>query len=508
MSNYINHDSLYEDSDYPSRRQAPRSSGAGGGTPKKRRRKKKGGLTVGRVIGMFFKVLGTLILIGLCTGALLCCFAAVYINEVIVPQAELNPDDFPMGENSVMLYKDKATGEYKELQTLFTVTKSVWVDFEEMPKYLIDATVAIEDKRFWEHPGVDWRRTAKAILAMFTGQDISGGSTITQQLIKNMTEYDETTVKRKILEIVRAVRFTQNPNNSKESTIERYLNIIPLGSGCEGVGAASLEYFGKPVSELTLAECASLISITNNPSKYGPYSFARSKGVNTEEIWDARDWNKYRQEVVLQCMLEQGKITKSEHDAAVAQELNFVRVQGEEASTDIYTWYEETVIDDVREALAEERGWSEQATNLALERGGLRIYTCFDPEIQAIADEIYTNRENLNYTYKNGEQMQSTIAVIDNQTHDLVAIVGQFGKKTVNRGSNFANGGGNRQPGSSFKPLAVYSPAIEFGKIIPNSVFDDYPYDARTGSAWPKNAGTTHYQGRITVREEIGRAHV
>ena len=138
-------------------------------------------------------------------------------------------------------------------------------------------------------------RTAKAILAMFTGQDISGGSTITQQLIKNMTEYDETTVKRKILEIVRAVRFTQNPNNSKESTIERYLNIIPLGSGCEGVGAASLEYFGKPVSELTLAECASLISITNNPSKYGPYSFARSKGVNTEEIWDARDWNKYRQ---------------------------------------------------------------------------------------------------------------------------------------------------------------------------------------------------------------------
>ena len=172
MSNYNNHDSLYEDSDYPSRRQAPRSSGAGGGASKKRRRKKKGGITVGRVIGIFFKVLGTLILIGLCTGALLCCFAAVYINEVIVPQAELNPDDFPMGENSVMLYKDKATGEYKELQTLFTVTKSVWVDFEEMPKYLIDATVAIEDKRFWEHPGVDWRRTAKAILAMFTGQEI------------------------------------------------------------------------------------------------------------------------------------------------------------------------------------------------------------------------------------------------------------------------------------------------------------------------------------------------
>ena len=103
---------------------------------------------------------------------------------------------------------------------------------------------------------------------MFLGRDISGGSTITQQLIKNMTNYNETTVKRKITEIVRAIRFTEN--NSKEDTIERYLNIIPLGSGCEGVGSAALEYFGKPVSQLTLAECASLVGITNNPSKYGP----------------------------------------------------------------------------------------------------------------------------------------------------------------------------------------------------------------------------------------------
>ena len=214
---------------------------------------------------MVWKVLGTLLLVGLCTGALLCCFAAVYINKVIVPIADLSMDDFSYGENSVMYYQDKTTGEYVEMTTLLNTTSSIWVDLEDMPQDLIDAAVAIEDRRFWTHNGVDWGRTVKAVFSMFTGGDIQGGSTITQQLIKNQTGYNETTVKRKITEIVRAIRFTQN--NSKEDTIERYLNIIPLGSGCEGVGSAALEYFGKPVSELTLAECASLISITNNPSK-------------------------------------------------------------------------------------------------------------------------------------------------------------------------------------------------------------------------------------------------
>ena len=245
MSDYRNYNnykhSLYDDSDYPSRRQPPSrerqsggSSGGGGGAPRKRRKKKKRG-GVGRVIGAFFKVLGTLILIGLCTGALMACFAAVYINEVIVPQADLSMDDFPLGENSVMYYEDKETGQYKEMTTLLNVTSSVWVDFEEMPLNLINAAVAIEDKRFWTHPGVDWRGTAKAVLSMFTGGEVSGGSTITQQLIKNETQYNETTVKRKVTEIIRALRFTQN--NSKEDTLERYLNIIPLGSKYKGVGS-------------------------------------------------------------------------------------------------------------------------------------------------------------------------------------------------------------------------------------------------------------------------------
>ena len=283
MSDYNNHNSIYENSDYPSRRQAPSRERQpdGSGAPRKRKRKRRRP-PIWAAIVILFKVLGTFLLIGLCTGALLACFAAVYINEVIVPQADLSMDDFPLGENSVMYYQDKETGQYKEMTTLLSVTSQIWVDYEEMPEDLINATVAIEDKRFWTHPGVDWRGTARAVVRMFTGGEISGGSTITQQLIKNMTQYNETTVKRKIIEIIRALRFTQN--NSKDDTIERYLNIIPLGSGCEGVGAAALEYFGKPVSELTLAECASLVGITNNPSKYGPYSVKIGRASCRERV--------------------------------------------------------------------------------------------------------------------------------------------------------------------------------------------------------------------------------
>lgn len=510
MSDYNEHSSLYENSDYPSRRQAPSRRSAGGarsaggsGAPKKRRRKRSAGSVALRAAGTVFKIIGTLILVGLCTGALMACFAAVYINEVIVPIADLSPDDFIFNEDSIMYYEDKNTGQYVEMTKLLNVTSSVWVDFEEIPKNLINATVAIEDRRFWTHPGVDWRRTGYAVYSMFTGKEISGGSTITQQLIKNQTNYNETTVKRKITEIVRAFRFTQN--NSKEDTITYYLNTIPLGSKFEGVGAAALGYFGKPVSELTLAECASLIAITNNPSKYGPYSFSKSQGFETDEIWDARQWNKYRQEVVLGQMLKQEMISREQYDAAVAQELVFVRDKGKENSDDIYTWYEETVISEVREIMADKLDWSTQRTNQAMQRGGLRIYTCYNPDAQAIVDEIYTNRENLDYTSKDGQQMQSTICIIENETGNLVAIAGRFGEKTANRVGNFAigEGGGNRQPGSSFKPLAVYSPALEFNKVNPYSVLDDYPYRLNGSKAWPLNSGTSRYQGHLTVREGL-----
>ena len=178
-----NNNSLYENSEYPSRRQAPRQR-----RPRKKHR---------RTGAIALKVVGTLFLVGLCTSAILCCFAAWYIRTVILPQSDLSLDDFQLGENSIMYYLDRDTGEYKELVTLLNTTSSIWVDYEEIPENLVNAAVAIEDKRFWTHDGVDWLRTGRAVLSMFTGGEIQGGSTITQQLIKNLTQYNETTVKRK-----------------------------------------------------------------------------------------------------------------------------------------------------------------------------------------------------------------------------------------------------------------------------------------------------------------------
>ena len=485
-----NNNSLYENSEYPSRRQAPRQR-----RPRKKHR---------RTGTIALKVVGTLFLVGLCTSAILCCFAAWYIRTVILPQSDLSLDDFQLGENSIMYYLDRDTGEYKELVTLLNTTSSIWVDYEEIPENLVNAAVAIEDKRFWTHDGVDWLRTGRAVLSMFTGGEIQGGSTITQQLIKNLTQYNETTVKRKIIEIVRALKV--DAEYDKVDIMELYLNVIPLGSGCEGVGSAAYEYFGKSVSDLTLAECASLIAITNNPSKYGPYSSAQSNGPDGE-LWDARQWNKYRQEVILYQMLDQEMISQEEYDQAAAQELVFVGSTAGSGTddSDIYSWYEETVIKDVRADLVASSGMSESYVNQLLENGGLRIYTCLDPDVQAVVEEIYTNRENLNYTSRDGQQMQSAITVIDNATGDIVAIAGQFGEKEGNLLSNYATDG-YRQPGSSFKPLAVYAPALEKGLVSPITVLDDYPYNDSNGTGWPQNSGTSHYRGRVTVREALTRS--
>ena len=452
-------------------------------------------------------IIGTILLVAITTGAIMCCFAAVYIRTVILPQADLDLTNFDLNENSVMYYQDD-NGQYQELGMVLASTSSQWVEYEEIPQYLKDAAVAIEDRRFYTHHGVDWWRTAQAVVSMFTGGDIQGGSTITQQLIKNLTEDNETTVKRKVTEIFRALEFDKKYD--KDTILLYYLNVIPLGAGCEGVGAAAEKYFGKSVSELSLAECASLIAITNNPSRYGPYSLARV--ANSEgEMWTARQWNKYRQELILDQMLEQGYISQEEHDQAVAEELQFVGVNAgdsgetQETTGEVYSWYEEAVVSDVIDDLIAEYGYSEKIASQLLSSGGLRIYTCIDPEVQEQAEAVYEDESNLNYTSSSGQRLQSAITIIDNQTGDIAAIVGRIGEKTINRGFNLATDA-QRQPGSSIKPLTVYAPAVEMGLLSPITVISDYPYQVLDGSAWPVNVDGV-YRGQVTVDRAVANSY-
>ena len=294
--------------------------------------------------GRFFQrlgvILGTLLLICVTTCAILACYGAIYVQNVIMPEVEKSSINMVTSEtdlSSAIYYYDHSSGSYAAAQTLYASENRVWVSLEDIPQNLIDATVSIEDKRFWTHKGVDWRRTAAAVKYMFTGQRIQGGSTITQQLIKNLTGNDETTVRRKVLEIFEALEFDRN--HTKEETIEWYLNAIYLGHGCYGVSTATEKYFGKQVSELTLAECASLISITNNPSKYDPYS--------------QPDNNLQRRNLVLDLMCEQGYISESQRDSAKAEKLNCVygsdtgNSETLGSDSEYYSWYTDAVIEQV-----------------------------------------------------------------------------------------------------------------------------------------------------------------
>ena len=197
-----NHSSYSSQDEYRPRTRS-RSSGRRSSEP--RRNKKSGKRSGGRTA---LWVIGTILLVAVTTGAIMCCFAAVYIQNTILPQAQLDLNDFTLNENSVMYYQDD-NGQYQELGQVLSDTSSQWVDFEEIPQDLKDAAVAIEDRRFYTHHGVDWWRTAQAVVSMFTGGDIQGGSTITQQLIKNLTDENDVTVKRKVTEIFRACTRTR-----------------------------------------------------------------------------------------------------------------------------------------------------------------------------------------------------------------------------------------------------------------------------------------------------------
>jgi len=214
---------------------------------------KSAGAVIG-VIGAVFKVLLTILLIFVTAGLLFTCVFAFYVKTCLTDELDVSLSDFNLSLSSTILYEDDA-GDWQELVTLSSDENRIWVDYDSIPKDMEEALVAIEDKRFYEHKGVDWYRTVAALANMFfTMKDDFGGSTITQQLIKNLTQNEDITVQRKLLEIFQALEFEKK--YTKEEIMEWYLNAVYFGEGCWGVYTAAQTYFDKDVSELSLAECA------------------------------------------------------------------------------------------------------------------------------------------------------------------------------------------------------------------------------------------------------------
>ena len=289
------------------------------------------------------------------------------------------------------------------------------VEFEELPEDLIDAFVAMEDRRFWEHDGIDLRSIARAAVGVISGDYAGGGSTITQQLIKNNVldggrenNWSDRMV-RKIQEQYLAVKLEATSGMSKEETkkeiLVSYLNTINLGNNTLGVKTAADRYFGKEVSELNLAECTVLAAITSNPSRYNPISHPEN--------------NNSRRQVVLQYMEEQGYIDPAEREAAMGMEVyeEIARQDELQRQSSPYTYFTDALIVQVTDALVEELGYTESEAYTLLYSGGLEIYSTQDPQMQAIVDEELSDPENYVETWYGLEYRLSIRHPDDSLTH-------------------------------------------------------------------------------------------
>lgn len=435
--------------------------------------------------------------------------------------------------------------------------------YEELPQDLIDAFVAYEDVRFWQHNGIDLRSIMRAVKGVLTGDSSAGGgSTITQQLIKNsvfgggMENSFGERLERKLQEWYLAVKL--DSVMSKEQIITNYLNTINLGNNSLGVKVASKRYFGKDVSELTLSECAVLAGITQNPSRFNPIT--------------GREANEEKRKVILQYMYEQDYISKEEQEEALKDDV-YSRIQSVDAvlkeSSTPYSYFTDELIDQVIQALKDELGYTDTQAHNLLFSGGLSIYTTQDPTLQAIVDEEINNPDNYtaarysmeyrlsvtssdgtttHYSEKNIEsyqkasgnssytglydskeeiqadidqykeailkegdeiigetlnitlQPQVSFVLMDQKTGQVKAISGGRGEKNANLTLNRATGA-YRQPGSTFKVISAFAPALDTCGATLGTVYYDsaFTVNNKTFSNWYSSG----YQGYSSIRDGI-----
>ena len=431
----------------------------------------------------------TLVLIGITTATICIAAGAAYVKYYISPTIDINLDDFRLNFTSFIYYVDKDTGEEIKFEELYGSENRIWVDYEDIPQTLIDAYVSVEDSRFYEHNGVDWKRTIGAIINYVVPirDNFGGGSTITQQLIKNLTGDDETSVKRKAQEIMRALELESKYD--KDEILELYLNTIYLGQGANGVKAAAKVYFGKELDELTLTECAAIAGISKNPYKYDIIRFP--------------EFNKERRATVLMTMRDNEKITESEFQAALKEEVSTENSEKLQSAGKEQSYFVDEVIMSVQEDLMEQKGYSKALANQLLYTGGLKIVTTIDPEIQAKMDAVFIDEDNLpGILGSDGTMPQASMVITDPYTGHVVALYGGRGEKegklVLNRATRTT-----RSPGSSIKPLTVYAPAIEYGVITPATAMTDAPknFEVRE-TGWPKNY-YNYYRGQMNMMKAI-----
>ncbi len=457
-----------------------KSAVTSGKSPRRRRHK--------RILGILLITLLVAILATVAVGALL---IAPYVGE----RMDMSLLDLPAVNRPAVLCVRDPSDRVARNGTLSPAPgaplsppeRRLYVPLSEMPEDLKNAFVAIEDKRFYTHHGVDFLRTGRAALGYLTGTSSFGGSTITQQLVKNLTGEDSPTPDRKLTELFRALDLERHAD--KDTVLECYLNIINLAEGCRGVGAAARCYFNKEVVDLTLAECATIAAITQNPARYDPLRHPHA----------ARE----RRDLILREMAAQGRITLAARDAAIASDLvltpgNFSPTTSQEEDNTaqaVTSWYADLVVSDVIRDLCDRLGYTRARASDLVYTGGLTVETAMDPELQILVENYYTDLSH--FPVGDRGRPQSSFILIDPYTGDILAVAGAVGEKCGARVQNYATD--TRRPaGSCIKPLSLFAPAIEEGLITWATVLDDAPVTERDGIPWPRNADGL-YRGRISA---------
>lgn len=387
------------------------------------------------------------------------------------------------------LYGSETTTLYdrdmKPFAYLHAEENRVMVPLSKIPPDLIHAFVATEDQQFYEHHGVNPVRIIKAlIIDMTTGAKVQGASTITQQLARNAFLNPEKTWERKIKEAVLAIQLESQ--YSKDEIMQFYLNKINFGSGAWGVQTAAQTYFGKDVDQLNLAECALLAGLVKAPNYYSPFR-------NPDKA-------KQRQRIVLNNMVHCGYITQEQADEAYRQPLKYAPKPQSQYQFGHFTDY---VIEEADRILSEE-GLYENPQD-AIFKGGLKIYTTMDRDIQQYAEKIYSDPSYFPpLKDENGNPVQSAMVILDHKTGEIVALVGGRNynqQRSFNRAVDAL-----RQPGSSFKPLVVYGPALEMG-YSPDYVLEDAPVTFNFGgTTWSPKNYDGKYLGPINMRTAVAKS--
>ncbi len=449
----------------------------------------------------FFKGLGKFLLtifsVLAVAGIVTAISLAIYIIALASEPTGIDLKAKSLNQTSRIFIKDSDTGEFTETRKLYSTENRIWVDNQNIPDYMKEAQVAIEDKRFYEHNGVDWQRTLSAVAMLATGSDSYGGSTITQQLIKNITDDNEVSINRKLREICKALKLEQE--YTKDQILEAYLNVVNYGNNCQGVEAAAQLYFGKSIKDCSLAECAAIAGITQNPSRWNPLIYPEN--------------NRERRELILSEMYDQGVIkTKKEYDEAMSESAKMTFVGFKSASededdedNDVQNWYYDQLFYDLRDDLALYYNISPDAASEKIYTEGLKIYCAMDEKMQN-----YIEKEAMNID-KSADPSIELGSVLMDFDGRVIATVGSSNRKTTDLAWDRAAHSA-LQPGSSIKPLFVYPIAIEnkqlyFSSTVLDEPIEKYEYDEASGGyiSGPKNAYGS-YLGNILLPDAIERS--